>query len=588
MASRKKALLLSSWKIARAYWFSEEKWSAWGLLLSVVVLNLGIVYILVLLNIWQVNFYEVIQKYDYNGFIQAVGQYSFIAVCLVLVRGYQLYARMTLHIRWRRWMTERYLSDWLDNKTYYRLQLSVGHDTDNPDQRISEDIEMFVWLTLKLSVDLFQDCVTVLSFIVILWDLSEVIYFTFAGYQLPIYGYLVWAAIVYATVGTYWTVKTGRPLVKMDFDQQRYEADYRFSLMRLRENAESIALYAGENQEKWNCRGSFGKIIGNYLNIIIVRKRLMWLTSGYSQISAIFASLVAAPRYFSNQIHLGQMFQIVDAYNHVQVGFSFIVDSFTRLAQWRAVVNRLNNFLVSMEMVQMQPAAVYQLEVCRKSCKDYSVKNLNVFLPDGSTILEKFSLSVHAADRLLIMGPSGCGKSTLLRTFARIWPYASGQIILPEGQKIMFVPQKSYMPLNSLRDILSYPGLSEPVSEVELKSILVECRLEHLLDKLHIVADWGQALSLGEQQRVAFVRVLLQKPNWLFLDEASSALDEPTEQIIYGIITKRLAQTAIISVGHRRTLMEYHHTKLELDGRGNRKLVKMQQKASNGRNYNYI
>jgi len=575
MGSRKTALLLNSWKIARAYWFSGEKWSAWGLLLTVITLNLGIVYILVLLNIWQVNFYEVIQKYNYSGFIQAIAEYSLLTACLVLVRGYQIYARMMLHIRWRRWMTEQYLSDWLDHKKYYLLQLSVGHDTDNPDQRISEDVELFVWLTLRLSIDLLQDVVTVLSFIAILWNLSGVLYFSIIGYEFPIYGYLVWAAIVYAAVGTYWTVKTGRPLVRMDFDQQRYEADFRFSLMRLRENAESIALYAGENQEKWNCHDSFGKIIGNYLKIIIVRKRLMWLTSGYSQISAIFATLVAAPRYFSNHIHLGEMFQIVDAYNHVQTGFSFVVDSFTRLAQWRAVVNRLNNFLVSMEMVRIQPTAVYHLDVCRKICKEYSVKKLNVFLPDGSSILENFYMELHGSDRLLIMGPSGCGKSTLLRTFAGIWPYASGQIIVPEGQKIMFVPQKSYIPLNSLRDILSYPGLSRPVTEAKLESILVECRLEHLIDKLHMVADWGQALSLGEQQRVAFVRVLLQKPNWLFLDEATSALDEQTEQSIYKIITEQLSRTAIISVGHRRTLLAYHQNRLELDGRGNWNLAKI-------------
>jgi len=575
MGSRKTALLLSSWKIARAYWFSEEKWSAWGLLLTVMALNLGIVYILVLLNIWQVNFYQVIQSYNYQGFIDSIEEYSLIAACLVIVRGYQIYARMMLHIRWRRWMTERYLSDWLENKTYYLLQLAVGHDTDNPDQRISEDVELFVWLTLRLSLDLLQDIVTVLSFITILWNLSGVLYVSYFGYQLPIYGYLVWAAIVYATVGTYWTVKMGRPLVRMDFDQQRYEADFRFSLMRLRENAESVALYAGEKQEQWNCHGSFGKIIGNYLKIVVVRKRLMWLTSGYTQVSAIFATLVASPRYFNSQIHLGQMFQIIDAYNHVQTGFSFVVDSFTRLAQWRAVVNRLTNFLVSMEMVRTQPGRAYQLDVCHKSSKEYSVRNLNVFLPDGTMILKKLSMSILRADRLLIMGPSGGGKSTLLRTLAGIWPYASGQMIVPEGQKTMFVPQKSYMPLNSLQDILSYPGLSTRVSEEQLTAILITCRLDHLVEKLHMVADWGQALSLGEQQRVAFVRVLLQKPKWLFLDEATSALDEQTEQAIFQIITEKLAQTAIVSVGHRRTLLAYHQTRLVLDGKGNWQLSKI-------------
>jgi len=569
MGSRKTALLLSSWKIARAYWFSEEKWSAWGLLLTVITLNLAIVYILVLLNSWQVTFYQVIQNYDYEGFIRAIGQYSILAGCLVVVRGYQIYARMMLHIRWRCWMTNRYISDWLYHKTYYLLQLSEEHDTDNPDQRISEDVELFVWLTLKLSLDLLQDVVTVLSFIVILWDLSGVLYFSCGGYQIPVYGYLVWAAIFYAAAGTYWTVKVGRPLVKMDFDQQRYEADFRFSLMRLRENAESIALYAGEKQEKSHCHGNFRAIITNYLKIITVRKNLMWLTSGYSQISAIFALLVSSPRYFSGHIHLGQMFQIVDAYNHVQTGFSFVVDSFTRLAQWRAVVNRLNHFLVSMEIVRSQSTRGYQLTTFQKRCNEYSVKKMNIFLPDGSKILQNFSLQLQRGDHVLIMGSSGCGKSTLLRTLAGIWPYASGEIIVPEGQKIMFVPQKSYLPLTSLREILQYPGMTTAISDQKMKDMLVECNLGHLIEKLPIIANWGQALSLGEQQRVAFIRVLLQKPKWLFLDEATSALDEPTEQAIYQMLIKKLPQMTIVSVGHRRTLLQYHHTRLLLDGRGN-------------------
>lgn len=580
MGNRKTALLLSSWKIARAYWFSEEKWSAWGLLVTVITLNLGIVYILVLLNLWQVNFYEVIQSYNYDGFIQAIGQYSLLAACLVVVRGYQIYARMMLHIRWRRWMTERYLSDWLWNKTYYLLNISVGHDTDNPDQRISEDVELFVWLTLRLSLDLLQDIVTVLSFVSILWNLSGVLYVPIGNYNFPIYGYLVWAAIIYAGMGTYWTVKMGRPLVKMDFDQQRYEADFRFSLMRLRENAESIALYGGENQEKWNCREKFGEIIGNYLKIIVVRRKLMWLTTGYTQVSAIFASLVAAPRYFSGHIHLGQMFQIVDAYHHVQTGFSFVVDSFTRIAHWRAVVNRLTHFLVSMEMVRTQPEILQQLVVCKKNCKEYSVEDLSVFLPDHTPLVTKFSLSIHRAERLLIMGPSGCGKSTLLRTFAGIWPYASGQMIVPEGQKIMFVPQKSYMPLASLKEIFQYPGLGKTVSNEELQSIVVECKLGHFLDKLDVVADWSQVLSLGEQQRVAFVRVFLQKPQWLFLDEATSALDEQIEEKIYKRMIEKLPQTAIVSVGHRHTIMAYHQTRLQLDGVGNWTMSKISAEDS--------
>ncbi|MCC5468471.1 ABC transporter ATP-binding protein/permease [Pelosinus baikalensis] len=568
MRRGKAALLLTSWKIARSYWFSEEKWSAWGLLFTVITLNLGIVYMLVLINTWQVNFYEVIQSHNYQGFMESIGHYCILAACLVVIRGYQIYTRMMLHIGWRRWMTERYLSDWLAHKTYYLLQLSQEHDMDNPDQRISEDIEMFVWLTLRLSLDLLQDLVTILSFIVILWNLSGIITLSIAGYEIPIQGYLVWVAMLYAMGGTYWTVKTGRPLVKLDFDQQRYEADFRFSLMRLRENAESIALYGGERQEKWSFHQGFGKIIATYQKIMKVRRSLTWLTSSYTQVSSIFASIAAAPRYFTSQIHLGQMFQIVDAYRHVQTGFSFVVDSFTLLAQWRAVVNRLNNFLVSMEMVRGQLPRAYKLNISRENSAVYSACNLQIFLPDGSLLIKDLSLSIKPADKLLIMGESGCGKSTLLRTFAGIWPYASGKIIVPDKQKVMFLPQKSYLPCSSLRETLVYPDIVKEDKDKVMREILVMCKLAHLTDKLHIVADWGHTLSLGEQQRVAFARVLLQKPNWLFLDEATSALDEGTEQAMYKMIVSTMSSAAIISVGHRSTLMNYHTAKMELNSMG--------------------
>ncbi|EIW20214.1 MULTISPECIES: ABC transporter ATP-binding protein/permease [Pelosinus] len=577
MRRGKAALLLTSWKIARSYWFSEEKWSAWGLLVTVITLNLGIVYMLVLINTWQVNFYEVIQSHNYQGFMESIGHYCVLAACLVVVRGYQIYTRMMLHIGWRRWMTERYLSDWLAHKTYYLLQLSQEHDMDNPDQRISEDIEMFVWLTLRLSLDLLQDLVTILSFIVILWNLSGIITLSVAGYEIPIQGYLVWVAMLYAMGGTYWTVKTGRPLVKLDFDQQRYEADFRFSLMRLRENAESIALYGGERQEKWSFHQGFGKIVATYQKIMKVRRSLTWLTSSYTQVSSIFASIAAAPRYFTSQIHLGQMFQIVDAYRHVQTGFSFVVDSFTLLAQWRAVVNRLNNFLVSMEMVRGQLPRAYKLNISREKSSVYSACNLQIFLPDGSLLLKDLSLSIKPADKLLIMGESGCGKSTLLRTFAGIWPYASGKIIVPDKQKVMFVPQKSYLPCSSLRETLVYPDIVKEDKDKVMREILVMCKLAHLTDKLHIVADWGHTLSLGEQQRVAFARVLLQKPNWLFLDEATSALDESTEQAMYKMIVSTMSNAAIISVGHRSTLMNYHTAKMELNSMGNCVVTKIRK-----------
>lgn len=560
-------VLRSAWRIARAYWFSEEKGSAWRLLLAVIVLNLGLVYITVQINIWHAFFYQVIQDYNYTGFIDAVVQFAVLAGIFIIVRGVQVYVRMLLHINWRRWLTDRYLSEWLKRKTYYRLQLMVGNAADNPDQRISEDIELFVGLTLRLSLDMLQDIVTVSSFVVILWNLSGVIYFTISGVVIPVYGYLVWAAFLYAGMGTYWTVKVGRPLVRLEYDQQRYEADFRYSLVRVRDNAESIALYAGEDQEKGNCFRHFYKIVGNYKQIISVRKNLMWLTTGYSQVAIIFSILVASPRYFYNQIHLGQMFQIIDAYHHVQVGFSFIIDSFTRIAQWRAVVNRLNNFILFMETVRVDNSS-YQRSLDRQEKRVLTVHQVSVFRPVGTHLVRDITLNIKQGERILVVGPSGCGKSTLLRALAGIWPYTSGQVKLPSSAKVLFVPQRTYMPIDELREALIYPGLSRKVGDDELIELLKACRLPHLIDKLSESSDWGQALSLGEQQRIAFVRILLSKPDWLFLDEATSALDESTEQLVYRLLLKHLVNTAIVSVGHRNTLVNYHETRLRLDNQG--------------------
>lgn len=560
-------VLRSAWKIARAYWFSEEKWTAWGLLLVVIALNLSLVYITVRLNVWQSSFYQVIQNYNQAGFFAEVASYVLLAFAFILVKGYQIYTRMLLHIHWRSWLTDRYLSRWMQNKTYYRLQLMTESAADNPDQRISEDIELFVLLTLRLSLDLLQDAVTVLSFVVILWELSGIIELSFGEWSFSLPGYLVWAALVYAGIGTYFTLRVGRPLVKLDYDQQRYEADFRFSLFRVREYGESIAFYKGEGQEKRNCMAHFQHVIENFRKIILVRKRLMWLTTSYSQVSVIFAILVASPGYFRNQIHLGQMFQVIDAYHHVQTGFSFIIDSFTRLAQWRAVVNRLNHFLVCMEAIPPEQVGDTR-ERIKGLKKKFVTEALHVFRPDGGRLLGECSLTLEQGDRVLITGASGCGKSTLLRTLSGLWPYMSGKVRWHQAGSIFFIPQKAYMPVDSLRQALVYPSGSAVVKDVRLEEMLKECRLSHLIGQLDEIRDWGQALSLGEQQRVAFIRMLLRQPAWLFLDEATSALDEKMEEEMYTLLLKKLPYTAIISVGHRKSLFKYHQKQLDLDGAG--------------------
>jgi putative ATP-binding cassette transporter len=549
--------------------FSKQKWTAWSLLLLVVCFNLLLVYITVQINLWQATFYNIIQSHNQAGFIEAIGFYALLAVILVAVKGSQTYFRLLLHINWRQWLTDKYLSYWLKNKIYYRLQLYGGHDADNPDQRISEDVDLFVALTLRLSLECMQDVLTVCSFIVILWNISEVITISIGTIEFPIYGYLVWAALFYAMVGTYFTVRIGTPLIKLDYDQQKYEADFRYSLVRVREYAESIALYGGESAERFNCLKHFQYLVYNFKEIIQIRKKLVWLTTGYAHAAVIFAIFVASPRYFSGKITLGHMFQIIDAFNHVQSGMSFIIDSFTRVAQWRAVVNRLNNFIVCMEFAEKQgEKSVLQGRGSNNSNRSLALQQVEVEKPDGQVLIKNLNFTLQAGNRLLITGPSGCGKSTLIRTLAGLWIYAKGNVIAPQSEQSLFVPQKPYMPIDTLRKALIYPYLNYTVSDKELVETLTLCRISYLAARLEEVGDWGKFLSLGEQQRIAFVRILLQQPAWLFLDEATSALDDDNQTLMYSLVIKKMPNTVIVSVGHRKSIADYHNCKLVLDGAG--------------------
>lgn len=568
MRIEKLATLKNAWKLAKGYWVSEERWRARGLLAAIVALNLGIVYINVLINAWRNTFYNVLNERNKDGFISALGDFSLLAGIFIVIAGYQLYLRMMLTIRWRKWLTEQYLGDWLSNQTFYRMKLVDRGNTDNPDQRISEDINLFVSHALTLSLGLLREGVTLISFIVILWNMSGTLEIPLGQTVFVVGGYLVWAAIAYAGLGTWLTVKLGKPLVSLNFIQQRYEADFRFSLMRLRENSESVALYKGQKEEGKNFLARFQRVFGNYWRLMNLNKRLTWFTSGYGQLSIIFGILVAAPRYFANKISLGEMFQISDAYGTVQSSLSFFIDSFTQLAEWKAVIDRLGQFSTNMEKVQALRSEVTEPEIRRQAQPELAVEELDVLRPDGHRLLADFSLRLLPGDSLLVSGPSGCGKSTLLRALAGIWPFGRGTINFPADKQALFLPQKSYIPIATLRQAIGYPGLTRPVEDDQLRLVLEECRLSFLAGRLDDMEDWAQVLSLGEQQRLAFARVLLQQPDILILDEATTALDEPTEQQLYRLIKEQLPQAILISVGHRSTLLQYHQTKLELDGRG--------------------
>lgn len=565
MKSLDRKFLKSAWNLARAYWYSEEKWQARGLLSVIIGLNLGHVYILVLLNDWNNRFYNALQNLDKTAFFNSLSEFGLLAAAYILVAVYQIYLRQMLEIKWRRWMTNHYVKEWLKDRAYYRLQI-LDTGTDNPDQRISEDLRMFAAYTLRLSLGLLRSVVTLVSFIAILWRLSGELTVPVGSWQVVIPGYLVWAAVGYALVGTWLTVKIGRPLVGLNFNQQRYEADFRFSLVRLRENSESVAFYGGEGQERQHFLDRFRLVFGNFRQLMTQQKKLTWFTSGYFQIAIIFPYIMAGPRYFAGQIQLGGLMQIASAFGRVQEALSFIVDTYPELAEWRAVVNRLLGFVNHMNEVRDLP--VGGIEVKRSDTAEFQATNLMVNLPNGSPLLRSIAITIAPGDSLLVTGPSGCGKSTLLRSFAGLWPFGSGLINIPDGKKIMFVPQRPYMPLGSLRDALLYPNEAATVNDATVRSVMAQCRLEDFICQLDRIDNWSQILSLGEQQRIAFARMLLTRPDWLFLDEATSALDEPTERLLYRMLREQLPTTAIISIGHRNTLHSFHTKKLNLAAGG--------------------
>lgn len=555
-----RAFFATVWALAKPYFLhSEDRWKARAFLLAIIATTILLVVINLQITDWYNRFYNALQNYDQPGFWRLLGEFSLLAFGAIALSVYQTYLSQLLDLRWRRWLTGDYLSRYLSAQTYYHLEL-FHRGQDNPDQRIADDLNQFSQLTTSLFTGLLSAVANLVAFIGLLWVLSSKVVVPWGGVEHHIPGFLVWVALLYAVVWTWVAAKVGNPLIWLNFNQQRVQADFRFSLIRLRENSEAVAFYGGEEKEKGSFNERFDRVFDNYQRLILRQKRFNWFSSYFSQVAVILPFLAAAAAYFTKAVPLGFLMQVSSAFGNVQSAFAYLAQSYDNFAQWHAVVERLHGFRQLVDEVKTRQNTTHQIE---RSTSDEPnpvlvVQQLLVNLPNGHALIKNANLTLSSGERLLVMGASGAGKSTLLRALAGLWPFGAGQVTLPPEDGSLFLPQRPYLPLGSLRDALIYPAPVVRVDDERLRTVLAQVGLTSLGRVLDAIEPWSMVLSLGEQQRLALARVLLQQPRLVFLDEATSALDEAAEEGLYRLLMEHCPHLTVVSIGHRQSLRAFH------------------------------
>ena len=575
-----RSTLAAVWRIAAPYFRSEDKFAGRLLLAAVIAIELTVVGINVLLNQWNNRFYTALQDKSWDAFVREMGIFCILAFAYIGLAVYQLYLNQWLQIRWRKWLTERYLGQWLHGANHYRMQLQ-GDAADNPDQRIAEDVRMFVDQTLNIGVGFLNAVVTLGSFVVILWGLSAASPLTMFGNEFHIPGYLVWGALIYATIGTWLTFLIGQPLVQLAFRQQRYEADFRFNLVRVRENSEQIALLRGESAERERLSDRFARVVRNWYKIMTTTKRLTAFSSSYAQAAVIFPYVLTAPAYFADKIQLGGMMQTASAFSSVQQALSFFITIYRALADWRAITARLDGFEESIAGASRLAESTSSIKVAASDSGDaIELRQFLVKLPNGKPLVAVDGLRIQGDEHVLVTGPSGAGKSTLFRAIAGIWPFGGGVVTIPASATLMMLPQRPYFPIGTLKAAIVYPAKPDAFSSVLVEEALTAVGLPQLAPRLTEEAHWNRMLSLGEQQRLGIARALLHQPQYLFLDEATASLDEPSEAALYRLLADRLKGTTTVSIGHRSTLEAFHDGHIVLEREGDHFAARARQKQT--------
>lgn len=539
----------------------RESWIAHALLFVLLAINVAQVLATVLLNQWNNRFYTALQERAEATFWIELRYFTIVAFIWIVLAVYELYLTQYTQMRWRRWMTARLTTKWLEGSGHYRMRLK-GSSADNPDQRIAEDVRLFAERTLELAIRFFAAVLSLYAFVLILWGLSANFRYNIAGIDLEsIPGYLVWAALLVAIFGTVCAHLIGRALISINFQRQRYEADFRYSLVRVRENDEQIALLKGERAESEGLARRFANVVANWFDYMKYTKRLTWFTSFLNQASVIFPFIMLAPAYFSGAVQLGALTQTAGAFGRVEGALMIFTNLYRDLAEYKSVIDRLSTFEASVERARLAPEPAI---AGTRAGEALALNGLQVRLPDGQPLVAAPDLTVRRGESVLVTGPSGSGKSTLFRAIAGIWPHGSGQVSLPDGAEVMLLPQRPYFPLAPLRDAVTYPAERGAYSDAEIVKALEAVNLPALASRLDEEAPWQMTLSGGEQQRLALARALLARPDWLFLDEATAAIDEAGEANLYRTIREWLPEATIVSIGHRSTLANFHDRRIHI------------------------
>lgn len=565
-------ILGEAWALSRPFWAEKQERRAWLLLASVIALTLGSVWLNVQFSNWNNSFYNTLQNHDLPGFWRQLGVFGLLATVFIAVAVYRQYLQQLLFMRWRTWLTHDLQGRWLQPGVAYRLGSRAADRIDNPDQRIAEDARGFVSSTLDIGLGLLNASVTLLSFVGILWGLSGTLTVPI-GQGVDVPGYMVWVALAYSLIGTWVVQRLGRPLVGLNGQQQQVEADFRYALVQLRDHAEAVALSRGEPRERARLSAAFDAVRANWTGLIRTTKRLTWFSAGYGQVANVFPILAAAPRYFAGSIQLGGLMQTAQAFGQVQGALSWFIDAYPRLADWRATVNRLTAFRAATDAEASQAEAPGIKHLTH--AKDIiDIAGVSVLAPDGQVLVQGVDQRMDAGASLLIAGPSGTGKSTLMRAVAGLSREGEGIIHLPERARLMFVPQRPYLPAGSLREVLAYPGEAADFSVRDMVCAMRWAGLGGHVGELDAHKRWASILSPGEQQRIHFARVFLHRPDWVFLDESTSALDEAAEQALYRGLKQCCPATTVVSVGHRSTLRSLHDRVWSIGAHGDTEAIR--------------